>query len=572
MATQASNSESKQDSKLDSETKAAIKARDKELAARRKAARHLYDGGTPSVRGQIIKIIILGIIDALAGTVFFALIGKNQFTFAAILAIVTLAVNWIYLRKGGLPAKYLAPGVILLIFLQIYTVFFSGYISFTNYGSLHNGNYESALNATQLAAVEPVEGADYDIKIVRGSDGVLQLLATNVYDFKVYLGGADYKTHPLKEITTADGLIIGPDGFAESVEGFTKLTDDEITNNAVEIVGLKVPFGPDMARDGFIATPDGYSGSLNRFSYTYDEATKTFTTVADGRKFVADNREGFFIEPTTGEKLNDIGWRTNIGFENFRTIFGDKELRGPLLGVLIWTFQFAFLTVLTTFVLGLGLALLLNDQRIRGLKIYRAVLILPYAFPAFLSAYVWKGMYNTDRGFINNTILNLSDGNKIPWLEQQGPARAAILIMNLWLGFPYMFLITTGALQAIPADLSESAGIDGASSWQIFRLIKLPLLLVSLAPLLIASFAYNFNNFTVIYLLTGGGPILDPTLRVTTGATDILITFVYRIAFGGGVGANYGLASAFSILIFFIIGGVSYFSFKRTKSLEEATR
>jgi arabinogalactan oligomer/maltooligosaccharide transport system permease protein len=554
------------------ESKAEIKARDKALAARRKAAKHLYDGGTPSLRGQIIKIIILGLVDAFAGTVFFALIAKNQFTFAAILAIVTIAVNWIYLRKGGLPAKYLAPGVILLIFLQIYTVAFSGYISFTNYGSLHNGNYESALNATQLAAVEPVEGADYDIKVVRGSDGVLQLLATDVNTMKVFLGGADFKTHPIRELTAADGLVVDADGFAESVNGFTRLNDDEITNNAVAIVGLKIPLGPDLARDGFIATTDGYGGSLNKFSYTYDEASKTFTTVADGRKFEADNREGFFIEPASGDRLNEIGWRTNIGWDNFRTIFTDKELRGPLLGVLLWTFQFSILTVLTTFVLGLALALLLNDQRIRGLKIYRSILILPYAFPAFLSAYVWKGMYNTDRGFINNTILNLSDGNKIPWLEQQGPARAAILIMNLWLGFPYMFLITTGALQAIPSDLSESASIDGASAWQIFRLIKLPLLLVSLAPLLIASFAYNFNNFTVIYLLTGGGPVLDPTLRVTTGATDILITFVYRIAFGGGVGANYGLASAFSILIFFIIGGISYFSFKRTKSLEEATR
>lgn len=553
-------------------TKAEIKARDKELAARRKAAKHLYDGGVPSVRGQIIKIIVLGIIDAFAGTIFFALVAKNQITFAVILAVVTLAINWIYLRRGGLPAKYLAPGVILLIFLQIYTVIFSGYIAFTNYGSLHNGNYESALNATQLAAVEPVEGAEYDLKVVRGPDGEIQFLATDVNTSKVYLGGGDYKKYPLREVTAADGLVIGADGTADSIKGFTRLNDDEITNNAVKIVGLKVPLGPDLARDGFLATTDGYAASLNKFSYTYDKATRTFTTVADGRKFVADDREGFFIEPGTGERLNEIGWRTNIGLDNFKTIFGDKELRGPLLGVVSWTFQFALLTVLTTFIVGLGIALLLNDPRIRGIKIYRSILILPYAFPAFLSAYVWKGMYNTDRGFINNTILGLDEGNKIPWLEQQGPARAAILIMNLWLGFPYMFLITTGALQAIPADLMESASIDGASAWQVFRLIKLPLLLVSLTPLLIASFAYNFNNFTVIYLLTGGGPVLDPTLRVTTGATDILITFVYRIAFGGGVGANYGLASAFSILIFFLIGGISYFSFKRTKSLEEATR
>ena len=555
------------------ESKEDIKARDKELRARRKAAKHLYDGGVPSVRGQIIKIIILGLIDAFAGTIFFALLGKNQITFAVILAAVTLIVNWIYLRKGGLPAKYLAPGVILLICFQIYTVIFSGYISFTNYGSLHNGNYEAALNATMLAAVEPVEGAsEYDIKIVKGNDGVLQFLATDFNTFKVYLGGANYATHPIREVTDSDGLVKGADGTAESLEGYTRLNDDQVTNNAVAIIGLKVPLGPDIANDGFLATSDGYYGAVNKFSYTYDEATKTISTTADNRKYVADDREGFFVDPTTGDRLNEIGWRTNVGWKNFQTIFTDKELRGPLLGVLLWTFQFAILTVLSTFVLGLILALLLNDERIKGLKIYRSILILPYAFPAFLSAYVWKGMYNTDRGFINNSILHLGEGNKIPWLEQQGPARAAILIMNLWLGFPYMFLITTGALQAIPADLSESASIDGASSWQTFRLIKLPLLLVSLTPLLIASFAYNFNNFTVIYLLTGGGPVLDPTLRVTTGATDILITFVYRIAFGGGVGANYGLASAFSVLIFFIIGGISFFSFKRTRSLEEATR
>ena len=555
------------------ESKEDIKARDKELRARRKAAKHLYDGGVPSVRGQIIKIIILGLIDAFAGTIFFALLGKNQITFAVILAAVTLIVNWIYLRKGGLPAKYLAPGVILLICFQIYTVIFSGYISFTNYGSLHNGNYEAALNATMLAAVEPVEGAsEYDIKIVKGNDGVLQFLATDFNSFKVYLGGANYATHPIREVTDSDGLVKGADGTAESLEGYTRLNDDQVTNNAVAIIGLKVPLGPDIANDGFLATSDGYYGAVNKFSYTYDDATKTITTTADNRKYIADDREGFFVDPTTGDRLNEIGWRTNVGWKNFQTIFTDKELRGPLLGVLLWTFQFAILTVLSTFVLGLILALLLNDERIKGLKIYRSILILPYAFPAFLSAYVWKGMYNTDRGFINNSILHLGEGNKIPWLEQQGPARAAILIMNLWLGFPYMFLITTGALQAIPADLSESASIDGASSWQTFRLIKLPLLLVSLTPLLIASFAYNFNNFTVIYLLTGGGPVLDPTLRVTTGATDILITFVYRIAFGGGVGANYGLASAFSVLIFFIIGGISFFSFKRTRSLEEATR
>ncbi|MEY4348770.1 MAG: hypothetical protein RL719_67, partial [Actinomycetota bacterium] len=155
-----------------------------------------------------------------------------------------------------------------------------------------------------------------------------------------------------------------------------------------------------------------------------------------------------------------------------------------------------------------------------------------------------------------------------PWLTEEGPARLAVLLVNLWLGFPYMFLITTGALQSIPAELTEAATIDGASPWQGFRFIKLPLLLVSIAPLLISSFAFNFNNFTIIYLLTKGGPNDSGVTDYDVGGTDILITFVYKIAFSG-TGQNYGLASAFSILIFLVVGTLSLISFRRTRTLED---
>jgi arabinogalactan oligomer/maltooligosaccharide transport system permease protein len=146
--------------------------------------------------------------------------------------------------------------------------------------------------------------------------------------------------------------------------------------------------------------------------------------------------------------------------------------------------------------------------------------------------------------------------------------KVSILLVNLWLGFPYMFLITTGALQSIPSDLMESARIDGATPWQQLRLIKLPLLLVSVAPLLITSFAFNFNNFSLIYLLSGGGP-KDFDASINVGHSDILISMVYKIAFSTGEGRDFGLASAFSILIFFIVGTISYFSFRRTKTLED---
>ncbi len=533
----------------------------------------LYSGGTPSLRGTLAKIFILGLVDAGVGFVLMILFGKEKYGFAIFLGLVTLLVNWIYLRRGGLPAKYLAPGVILLLAFQVYVVIFSGYISFTNYGALHNGSYAEALDAIQQSAVEPIEGAaEYEIKVVKAEDGSVLFLGLDFNTGKTFLGGEDYAKHPWREITAADGLEVDGSGYPTSLSGVTFLTDDEIVEVDPGVTTMKIPLGPNLDTDGFIATADAFFAQQNRFSYIYDEKNKVMTRLVDNKIFPADETAGFF-KNKDGEILSEIGWQVRVGWRNYKKIFGDPDLRGPLSGIILWTFLFAFFSVFSTFVLGLTLALIFNDERIRGLKIYRAIFILPYAFPAFLSAYVWRGMFNTEDGFINRSILGfMGEDNRIPWLEQQGPARAAVLLTNLWLGFPYMFLICTGALQAIPNDLTEAAGIDGASPWKIVKLIKLPLLLVSLAPLLIASFAYNFNNFGAVYLLTGGGPFLNPTLKVNAGATDILITFVYRIAFSGSQGADYGLASAFSVLIFILIGSISFFSFKRTKGLEELTQ
>lgn len=532
----------------------------------------LYTGGEPSLRGTLIKIALLGLIDAGLIFVLMLLVPKRAWTLIVLLSVIGLAINFIYLRRGGLPAKYLAPGIILLLIFQVYVVGFSGYIATTNYGSLHNGSFEEALDAIKQSAYAPIEGSsDYELKVAETKDGTVLFIATDVESGKTYVGGSDYAKYPFREVTRDDGLVKDEYGAVVALKGATILTDNQITDRSLEVTSTQVPMGPNIEVDGFLKTTDAYTAQHYAYQFVYNEKDRTFKRISDSKIFIADESRGFFANSETREILSEVGWKVNVGLGNFQRIFGDKELRGPLVGIVIWTFAFAILTVLSTFIIGLALALLMNDSRIRGIKIYRALLILPYAFPAFLSAYVWRGMFATENGFINRSILGLDETQGIHWLTETGPARAAVLLVNLWLGFPYMFLIATGALQSIPSDLSEAASIDGAGPWKIFRLIKLPLLLVSLAPLLIASFAYNFNNFTIIYLVTKGGPILDPTLKITAGGTDILITFVYRIAFGGGSGADYGLASAFSILIFAIIGSISFFSFRRTKALEEVT-
>jgi arabinogalactan oligomer/maltooligosaccharide transport system permease protein len=170
-------------------------------------------------------------------------------------------------------------------------------------------------------------------------------------------------------------------------------------------------------------------------------------------------------------------------------------------------------------------------------------------------------MFNRDFGLINRLF-----GLDVNWLGEPWTARVAVLLVQLWMGYPYMFLVATGALQAVPDEVKEAARVDGAGRFTILRKVTLPLVLVALFPLLIASFAFNFNNFNAIYLTTGGGPF--PPDSPMAGATDLLITYTYRLAFGGQ-GAQYGLAAAISLFIFVIVAVISLVSFRRARAMEE---
>jgi ABC-type sugar transport system permease subunit len=199
-------------------------------------------------------------------------------------------------------------------------------------------------------------------------------------------------------------------------------------------------------------------------------------------------------------------------------------------------------------------------------KLLRSLILIPYAIPAFISTVVWRGMFDPNLGIINEALEPLF-GSAPNWYTDGNAARFAILMIQMWLGFPYMMLICTGALQALPSDIYEAAEVDGASAFQRFRRITLPLLLVAVGPLLIASFAFNFNNFTVIELFNSGGPAIANS-AVPAGHTDILITYTYAQAFGGDGGADYALASAISVFIFIIVAAITIFNFRFTKSWE----
>ena len=517
------------------------------------------DGGTPSLLGQAVKIVLLGIISAVSLFAIMTLITSGDYIPAAVVFLVTLGINWVYLRRGGLPAKYLAPGLIFMAIFQIYVVVYSGYIAFTNYGTQHNSDKPDALNAMLLNAQTRIEDAPvYNLQIVEDDLGKLNFLVTlkqEEADPEYFVGNVD---SPLEAITN---VVLDGDGVAVETPGYSALKFVEAVERQDEILAMRVYLTSEID-SYFLMTPDTSQAVVFGPRLVYDELNDTITRVSDGKVF-ADTGEGLYTA-VDGEAITP-GWRVNVGFTNFERAVTNPGIREPLVRITLWTFTFALFSVLLTFILGLSLALLFNDARLKGQRWYRVAMILPYAFPGFLSAFVWRALYNKDYGFINQVLLGGAD---VPWLTDEWLAKIAILSVNLWLGFPYMFLITTGALQAIPEELTESAKIDGASPWQQLRMIKLPLLLVSVAPLLITSFAFNFNNFTLIYLLTGGGP-KDFDAEINVGHTDILISMVYKIAFSTGEGRDFGLASAFSILIFFIVGTISYLGFRRTKTLED---
>ncbi|GEL94712.1 sugar ABC transporter permease [Cellulomonas composti] len=502
-------------------------------------------------RGFLVKLVLVGVIDAIGVFGLLTAISQQSWGIAGFLALALVVTNYVYFSKRALPAKYLLPGLVFLLVYVIYTACYTGYVAFTNYGDGHNSTKDDAIEQILAQNEQRVEGSEaYPLTVVQ-QDGELGFAI--VRDGEAVVGTAEQPLEPV-EGATVDG------GKVTAVPGWDVLGFADVAQQQAEVVALRVPVS-DEAADGSIRTQDASTGYVYESILEYDPVADTMTNTQTGVVYTPNDHGSFVAED--GTALTP-GWKVTVGFENFTKAFDDPRLRGPFVEIFVWTFVFAFFSVLLSFALGLFLAVVFNDPRVRARRLLRALLILPYAVPAFLSAIVWKGLLNSSFGWINQVLLGGAD---IGWLTDPTLAKLSVLGVNLWLGFPYMFIVCTGALQSIPTDVLESARMDGAGAWRTHRSIILPLLMVSVAPLLVASFAFNFNNFQLIYMLTGGGPNFVGT-PIIIGHTDILISMVYSVAFESGL-KQYGFASALSILIFLIVGVISWLGFRRARRLEE---
>jgi arabinogalactan oligomer/maltooligosaccharide transport system permease protein len=494
----------------------------------------------------VSRIAVLAVTAAILLYAVPPLAATGSWVSLALLGLAGAAIAGLYLTRRFIPAKYLVPGTVFLLAFQVFPVAYTVTTAFTNFGDGHRGDKAAAVTAIETGSVRQAPGSpEYALTTALRADELVFLLVDPATK-KVSLGTAE-------GLSPLEGAQVGVTGKVLQAPGLTVLKAPEAAARGQEISALAVPAG-----DGGVIKANGLSRAVQgKAALVYDAACDCVK--GDGDTWTADEGQGYFVN-AKGEHLAQ-GWQAGVGFGNFARVLTNPTISGYFAGVLGWNLVFALASVLGTFALGMGVALALHYPRMRGTRAYRIALILPYAMPAFAMLMVWRDMFNRDFGLINQLL-----GANIDWLGEPATARLGVILVNLWLGFPYMFLVTTGALQAIPRELTEAASIDGATPWKAFRRVTLPLLLVALTPLLISSFAFNFNNFNAIALTSEGGPF--PAESPQVGATDLLITYTFRLAFGAG-GAQFGFAAAISVFIFAIVALISAVAFRRTRKQEE---
>ncbi|GAA0337215.1 ABC transporter permease subunit [Oceanobacillus sp. FSL W7-1293] len=258
---------------------------------------------------------------------------------------------------------------------------------------------------------------------------------------------------------------------------------------------------------------------------------------------------------------NLVDW---VGLDNFKNLFTVPIWQETFFSVFVWTIVWTVVATTLQIALGFFLAVLVNDERLKFKKLIRTILILPWAVPAFVTILVFAAMFNDDFGAINrDIIIPLFGGDGVAWLSDPLYSRVAIIMVQTWLGFPFIFALFTGILQSISKDWYEAADIDGASRIQKFKNITFPHVMFATAPLLIMQYAQNFNNFNVIYLFNEGGPAVRGQ---NAGGTDILISWVYKLTFDTN---NYSMAAVISIIMGLIVSGFAFYQFRRTRSFKE---
>ncbi|WP_264876051.1 maltose ABC transporter permease MalF [Vibrio agarivorans] len=507
----------------------------------------------PSSKSVFIKWALLGSVGLVNGYATILMYSRGELAFALLTVILTALALYVFGSKKTYAHRYIYPGIAGMILFILFPLAYTVGLAFTNYSAKNQLSFERAQSVLLDRTFQSGDSYSFNLyhvdnghQIVINKDG--ELLASPVFQ-ESELADQDFDLTP----------VSAEQGEKAAIKDIIAL------RSKLSGIDLIFPSGDAVRMSG-----------LRKFA-----AVEPLYTLQEDGESLQDNRSGDLLRPNAevgfyqpvdenGEFVGNTvapGYIVGIGTHNFERVWKDDGIKQPFISIFIWTMVFSAVSVALTMMIGLVLASVVQWEALKGRAIYRVLLILPYAVPAFISILIFKGLFNQSFGEVNMVLENLF-GISPSWFSDPFLAKLMIIIVNTWLGFPYMMILCMGLLKAIPDDLYEASAIDGSNFISNFTTITLPLMIKPLTPLLIASFAFNFNNFVLIQLLTNGGPNMIGTSE-PAGYTDLLVNYTYRIAFEGSGGQDFGLASAIATLIFLLVGALALLNLRVTKVAQD---
>ncbi|WP_104402816.1 maltose ABC transporter permease MalF [Vibrio penaeicida] len=499
----------------------------------------------------IIKWLVLWGISLVNGYASILMYVQGEFAFAILTVVLTALAVAIFGNKKTYAHRYIYPGVAGMILFVVFPLVYTVGLALTNYSAKNQLSFERAQSV--LLGQTFQSGESYPFQLHSSEIG---------YQIFVDQSGK-WAASPAIDFDNITSTVIQLHPVAKPMGSKEKMKTVIKHRKTLSTLTLTLPNGDEVTMNG-----------LRKFGavqpkYYLLEDQRTLVNQETQQTLKPNDDIGYYQVFSNGKFKGDPvspGYVVNIGTDNFERVWKDEGIKEPFINIFIWTIVFSVCTVVFTLFIGLILASVVQWEALRGRAVYRVMLILPYAVPSFISILIFKGLFNQSFGEIN-MVLNALFGISPTWFSDPILAKTMVLVVNTWLGFPYMMILCMGLLKAIPADLYEASAIDGAGPIKNFVHITLPLMMRPLTPLLIATFAFNFNNFVMIMLLTEGGPNRIGTSE-PAGYTDLLVSYTYRIAFEGSGGQDFGLASAIATLIFLLVGGLALLNLKFTKLSE----
>ncbi|MGL5285520.1 MAG: maltose ABC transporter permease MalF [Aeromonas sp.] len=526
-----------------------------------------------------LKWTVAALIAVLNGYAAVMMYASGEWVFALLDLVVVCVGLYVFMNKKTYAHRYIFPGVAGMVVFILFPLAYTIGIAFTNYSGANLLSLDQA-REFHLKKHFQVQGGEYAFTLAKADNGQFRLVLTQ--------GAQAFVSHPLELLDNkrfdeevrlgaikagVSEVVLQPQAAGEVVDA-APIRD--IVNRRSALSRLEVVLPGDLRLT--MSSLRKFAAQKPLYARLPDGAVLQSGVVIKDSNLLRDNQSGQLMRPNTetgfyqyideqGQFVGKSvapGFVVNVGWKNFVRVITDPGIQAPFVQIFIWTVIFSTCSVAFTLAIGMVLACLVQWESLKGRGFYRVMLILPYAIPAFISILVFKGLFNQNFGEIN-MFLEAAFGIKPDWYTNPFLAKVMILIVNTWLGYPYMMILCMGLLKAIPEDLYEASAMDGAGPLQNFFKITVPLLMKPLTPLLIASFAFNFNNFVLIQLLTNGAPDIIGA-STPAGTTDLLVSYTYRIAFQGTGGQDYGLASAIATAIFLIVGALALLNLKLTKA------